>query len=326
MAANNQSTTDTLQLITRVTGRGRGNFTGAKGRALISFAETSVKQTLFPFCKHKNAQQFCSCSLKENMHIHIFLFCVVFSFTGTVFSDEDYVQLAACCTFRGPHMEDIEYIIRGRLNKMLLMFYNSTTSKWTGFSPYSIEMANAWNNDPYDKIQRTFEKNTLCIQNLGLIQQQVNLTAAPTIKLNSVKRSSLLVCSAYNFYPKQIQITWLRNGQEMTSAVSVTDAMPDGEWYYQIHSYLEHIPTAGENITCMVKHVSLPEPVFQAWDPSLPEPERGRIFVGLCGLILGLVFVTSGFIYYKRKAAAYSTLYRGRVSVPVEYRREAEAI
>ncbi len=75
----------------------------------------------------------------------------------------------------------------------------------------------------------------------------------------------MLVCSAYNFYPKQIRVTWLRNGQEVTSDVSFTDAMSDGEWYYQIHSYLEHTPTAGEKITCMVEHLSLSEPVLHVW-------------------------------------------------------------
>lgn len=92
-----------------------------------------------------------------------------------------------------------------------------------------------------------------------------NFTAAPTVKLNSLKHPPVLVCSAYNFHPKQIQLTWLRNGQEGTSAVSFSEAMSDGDWYYQIHSYLEHHPTAGEKITCMVEHFSLSKPALHVW-------------------------------------------------------------
>uniref|UniRef100_A0A8D0A2M2 Ig-like domain-containing protein n=1 Tax=Sander lucioperca TaxID=283035 RepID=A0A8D0A2M2_SANLU len=112
----------------------------------------------------------------------------------------------------------------------------------------------------------------------------------------------MLVCSAYNFYPKQIRLTWLRNGQEVTSSVSFSEVMSDGDWYYQIHSYLEPIPTPGEKITCMVEHFTLSKPALQVWDPSLPVPERIKIAVGLSGLILGFVMLSSGFIYYKNKS------------------------
>ena len=46
-------------------------------------------------------------------------------------------------------------------------------------------------------------------------------------------------------------------------------------------------------------------------DPSLPAAQQIKIAVGLCGLMIGFVVVTSGFIYYKRKSAAYVTQYQG---------------
>ncbi|XP_071329925.1 class II histocompatibility antigen, B-L beta chain-like [Trachinotus anak] len=257
------------------------------------------------------------------MHIH-FLFCVVFSLFSPVFSDEDYSQFKGCCTFKGPDLEEIEYIVTNRFNKKLMMEFNSTRGNWTGFTAYSIEQTKNWNRDPYDGIQREFEKKLLCTDNKGSILKTENLlVASPTIKLNSVKTSTnrqlaMLVCSAYNFYPKQIQVTWLQNGREMTSAISSSDVMPDGDWFYQIHSYLEYNPSPEEKITCMVQHLSLSEPMLQVWDPSLPVQEQIRIIVGLCGLMLGFLFVSSGFIYYKKKSAAYITLCQGQVSIPVE--------
>ncbi|XP_070779267.1 class II histocompatibility antigen, B-L beta chain-like [Enoplosus armatus] len=253
------------------------------------------------------------------MHIHNFLFCVVFSLFSPVFSDEDYTQTRACCTATGQDFEDIEFMITDYFNKKVMMQYNSTTGNWTGFTAYTAEKAKDWNSDPYHALRRVFEKKLLCTDNIDFLKQLDNLTATPTIKLNSVKHPSMLVCSAYNFYPKQIQVKWLRNKQEVTSAVSWSEVMPDGEWYYQIHSYLGYIPTAGEEITCMVEHLSLSEPALQVWDPSLPAPEQIKIVVGLCGLMLGFVAVSSGFIYYKRKSAAYVTLYQGRESIPVQH-------
>lgn len=97
-----------------------------------------------------------------------------------------------------------------------------------------------------------------------------NLTSVPIVKLNSMKQLSgsqpaLLVCSAYNFYPKQIKVTWLRNGREVTLGVSTSDLLPDENWYYQVHSYLEYQPTSAEQISCMVKHLTLSKPVLQVW-------------------------------------------------------------
>lgn len=93
---------------------------------------------------------------------------------------------------------------------------------------------------------------------------------APTTKLNSVKlpngrHPSMLVCSAYNFYPKLIRVTWLKNGWEITSDVSSSEVLPNGDLYFQSHSYLEYTPTPGETITCMVEHPGFPQPVLHVW-------------------------------------------------------------
>ncbi|XP_036945134.1 rano class II histocompatibility antigen, A beta chain-like [Acanthopagrus latus] len=250
--------------------------------------------------------------------MHILLFCLMFSLVSPVFTDEDYSQISACCTFKGPGLKDIEYILLDRFNKKVMKEFNSTRGNWTGFTKYSIEVAKSWNADPYDALRRAFEKKILCTDRKDYLQDVGNFTATPTVKLNSLKHPPVLVCSAYNFYPKQIRLTWLRNGQEVTSAVSFSEAISDGDWNYQIHSYLEHQPTAGEKITCMVEHFTLSKPALHVWDPSLPAAQRIKIAVGLCGLMIGFVVVTSGFIYYKRKSAAYVTQYQGRVSIPVE--------
>lgn len=75
----------------------------------------------------------------------------------------------------------------------------------------------------------------------------------------------MLICSVYNFYPKQIRVTWLKNGEEMPFAVMSTEKMSNGNWLYQMHAYLEYRPTPGEKVTCMVEHASLMEPKLNDW-------------------------------------------------------------
>ncbi|XP_037392180.1 rano class II histocompatibility antigen, A beta chain-like isoform X2 [Pygocentrus nattereri] len=119
----------------------------------------------------------------------------------------------------------------------------------------------------------------------------------------------MLMCSAYNFYPRVIDVYWLRNGEKVTSDVTATEEMADGDWYYQIHSHLEYTPTSGEKISCVVEHASSKKPIIIEWDGSLPEAEKNKIAIGASGLMLGIILSAAGFLYYKKKSS-------GRILVP----------
>ncbi|KPP56627.1 MHC class II beta chain-like, partial [Scleropages formosus] len=83
----------------------------------------------------------------------------------------------------------------------------------------------------------------------------------------------------------------------------------DGDWYHQIHSYLELTPTSGETIACQVQHSSLPKPKIYNWDPSMSDGDRNKVIIGTSGLVLGLILSLAGVIYYKKKST-------GRILVP----------
>ncbi|XP_072225675.1 rano class II histocompatibility antigen, A beta chain-like [Leuresthes tenuis] len=207
------------------------------------------------------------------------------------------------CGERGGLVGDI-------FNKHDMLEFNSTRGNWTGFTAFGTEFAKNRNSDPRDAVVRSSEKKMLCEENIDIFNKAANLSTAPIVNIKLVKQHNgghpvMLVCSAYNFYPKQIQMTWLRNKQEVTTGVHYSDAMADGELYYQIHSHLEFTPTLGETITCVVEHLSLSEPKMIVWDNSLPAEKIIQIVVGVCGLVLGIVIMSSGLIYYKKKSAAF---------------------
>uniref|UniRef100_A0A3Q1GW92 Ig-like domain-containing protein n=1 Tax=Acanthochromis polyacanthus TaxID=80966 RepID=A0A3Q1GW92_9TELE len=129
-----------------------------------------------------------------------------------------------------------------------------------------------------------------------------NLNSVCSIKSSNVSFHfpvhTVLVCSVYDFYPKQIKVIWFRDEQEVTSGVSSTGVMENGDWYYQIHSSLVYTPRNGEKISCVVEHASLKEPLRTYWGKYLSS-DKEKIAIGASALILGLVFGLAGFIYYR---------------------------
>ncbi|XP_040900787.1 boLa class II histocompatibility antigen, DQB*0101 beta chain-like isoform X2 [Toxotes jaculatrix] len=139
------------------------------------------------------------------------------------------------------------------------------------------------------------------------------LHVEPYVRLRSVEAASskhpaMLVCSVHDFYPKQIRVTWRRDGKTVTSDVTSTDELPNGNWLYQMHSYLEYTPRRGEKITCVVEHASLMSPKLYDWDP-IHESDRNKIAAGTAGLLLGLIFLLAGVIYFQKNTT-------GRLLVP----------
>lgn len=96
-------------------------------------------------------------------------------------------------------------------------------------------------------------------------------SAEPSVRLQAAEATSsghgaTLACSAYDFYPKPIRVTWRRGGQEVTSGVSTSEVMTNGDWTYQVHSYLEQTwGQGGGVVACVVEHASLKEPSVHEW-------------------------------------------------------------
>ncbi|KAM4612314.1 H-2 class II histocompatibility antigen, E-S beta chain-like [Polymixia lowei] len=239
-------------------------------------------------------------------------FSLVFSLYG---ADGFMEYTVSRCLFKSAELRDIEYIYSAYFNKIEDVRFNSTEGKYVGYTDVGMKYAENWNKDPAELAVRQAQRERYCLHNVqNDYNHAVVKTAKPYVRISSVtpsagRHTAMLMCSIYDFYPKNIRVTWLRNGLPVTSDVTSTDELADGDWYYQIHSHLEYTPKSGEKISCMVEHASLDKPLVEDWDPSLPESEKSKIAIGASGLLLGLVLSLAGFIYYRRKV-------RGRILVP----------
>uniref|UniRef100_A0A8C2WG42 Ig-like domain-containing protein n=1 Tax=Cyclopterus lumpus TaxID=8103 RepID=A0A8C2WG42_CYCLU len=196
------------------------------------------------------------------------------------------------CDVHSAERLQAEYLIDWYFNREHTMRYNSTVGHWTGLSRAGFITASHFNEDDHDG----FLPEPLQLVNLLIpVEPAVDLAEAA-----GSGPDTRLLCAAYDFYPKRIRVTWHRDGQEVTSGVTLSEAMPNGDWTYQVRSYLDFGPGRQHGVSCTVEHISLREPKVYHWEPSVNRSERGFLVGGVCALLLGAVVLSSGLIKYRR--------------------------
>uniref|UniRef100_A0A3Q1EAB2 DLA class II histocompatibility antigen, DR-1 beta chain-like n=1 Tax=Acanthochromis polyacanthus TaxID=80966 RepID=A0A3Q1EAB2_9TELE len=267
------------------------------------------------------------------MRIHRFLLLLVvfvtFSRANAFFG---YVEVQCLYT----STKDVVYMEKVYINKLLMIQYNSTLGNYTGYTEKAKKLADEANK--VESFREQAKKNLdRCKSNIPSVFDELTKPVEPTVKLKLVdvadsRHPSMLVCSAYGFYPKLIRVSWLRDGKETTTDVTSTEELSNGNWLYQIHSHLEFTPKSGEKISCRVEHASLMEPKLYDWgkrvgqkswrkmtfeklacnsdallvinvfSEPIVEAERNKYAVGSAGLLLGLLFFITGLIFYKKNS------------------------
>lgn len=247
-------------------------------------------------------------------HLSCLLILTLSLLTGTESAHQYYYTRELRCIYSSSDLSDMVYIDNLYLNKFLFAQFNSTLGRFVGFSENGMKYAENWNNSTFLLTERAgvdiYCRFTIKTRDTPDRTKDVQ----PMVMLSLVKQAggrhpAVLMCSAYEFYPRHIKVYWLRDGKVVTSDVTSVMEMADGDWYYQIHSELEYTPRSGQKISCVVEHASFNKPMIYDWNPSLSEAERNTIALGASGLVLGIIIAAAGLIYYKQKST-------GRTLVP----------
>uniref|UniRef100_A0A671QSL5 Ig-like domain-containing protein n=1 Tax=Sinocyclocheilus anshuiensis TaxID=1608454 RepID=A0A671QSL5_9TELE len=184
-------------------------------------------------------------------------------------------------------------------NQKLLCSYDSRLEKYVGSDELGIRNAEHYNNQSWKMKQAN--QPQLHTYYLSLLSRSTKLE----MKLTTLE------CHAYNFYPQAINVTWLLDGSEVTGDVVSTEFMDNGDWSYQMHSYLELVLHRGVPVSCRVEHSGLKEPLVTLWGETRLDGQHYKrrlaivSFSGVDGKVRIVVFLTR----LTRVSAFYRTFF-----------------
>ncbi|XP_062456863.1 class II histocompatibility antigen, M beta 1 chain [Rhea pennata] len=156
-------------------------------------------------------------------------------------------------------------------------------------------------------LQRAEERRQACRGVALPLWEQTALRRAPPqariipVRTGNARAPVRLVCHVWGFYPAEVTVTWLRNGDALGGPGDPVTATPDGNWTYQVQVALTTAPEAGDVYTCSVQHASLQQPLLEDWRPGLTLPATLKLVAATAVMALGLAFFVFGFSRFRAR-------------------------
>ncbi|XP_049724286.1 major histocompatibility complex class I-related gene protein isoform X3 [Elephas maximus indicus] len=151
-----------------------------------------------------------------------------------------------------------EFISVGYVDSHPITTYDSVTRKKEPRAPWMAENLAPDHWERYTQLLRGWQQ-TFRVE-LKHLQSRYNHSEPPLIKVNRKETSpgiTTLFCRAHGFYPPEISMTWMKNGEEIIQEIDYGDILPSGDGTYQTWISIE-IDSQDSNIySCHVEHCDL---------------------------------------------------------------------
>ncbi|XP_051745369.1 DLA class I histocompatibility antigen, A9/A9 alpha chain-like isoform X1 [Ctenopharyngodon idella] len=146
---------------------------------------------------------------------------------------------------------------------------------------------------------------------LQLGKSSLEKTVSPQVSLLQKNSSSPVLCHVTVFYPSDITITWMRNGQELYKNVKVGNLLPNEDGTFQKTVTLQAEPDEWRKneFSCVVKHQNktirktLTENEIRTNNETAAPVDMTVVVVPvvILSLLLLLIIAVVGYLLYQRK-------------------------
>ncbi|CAI9554573.1 unnamed protein product [Staurois parvus] len=128
----------------------------------------------------------------------------------------------------------------------------------------------------------------------------------PEVKVWGHHRSgemTSLQCLVYGFHPRDVDVMWMRNGEDHVPSDEMSPILPHPDGTYQTRVSVEVPTKEGDTYSCHVDHSSLEDVlIVNLTEQDIPESKmEKRGIIGLCISIIFILLVICGFVIVTKK-------------------------
>ncbi|XP_060094920.1 HLA class I histocompatibility antigen, A alpha chain-like [Heteronotia binoei] len=181
------------------------------------------------------------------------------------------------------------------------------TLTWTAMDAEAKPVKRKWDSEQHrGKLLQHFLAGT-CVEwlhtHLRYGKEALLKIEPPTVRITHKTGSDdlgTLVCHLYGFYPKEIDVTWRKDGEVYHQDTFRGGVVPNSDGSYNTWLSVEVDLKERNRYWCRVEHNGLPEPLILAWEEPA-SVARVRLIVGVVlGAVAGLALVGAVIIYIKK--------------------------
>nr|XP_060615619.1 class I histocompatibility antigen, F10 alpha chain-like [Anolis sagrei ordinatus] len=193
--------------------------------------------------------------------------------------------------------------------------FDKETLTWTAADVPAQNTKRKWDADLADNRYKTAYLEETCIEWLQRYleygKESLLRTEVPEVKVTrKVEYDGMetLICRVGGFYPKEIDITWTKDGEVWMEDTYHGLVSPNSDGTYYTWWSVMVDPKERERYKCHVEHDGLPNPVDVAWEE--PASNLGLIMGCLLGVLLLIAVMAGIAVYFKKHQDGYSTAAR----------------
>ncbi|KAM5237676.1 major histocompatibility complex class I-related gene protein [Ctenodactylus gundi] len=183
--------------------------------------------------------------------------------------------------------------------------FNKDTLSWIAVDSVAHITKRMWETNQHEL---QYQKNWLekeCISWLKRFleygKDTLERTEPPLVRMSRKETFpgvTTLFCRAYGFYPPEISMMWMKNGEEISQEMDYGDILPSGDGTYQTWVSIDLDPQSKDVYSCQVEHSGL-HMVLQA--PTESEAILLVIKAISVSVFLAVVLCGAGVLIWRRR-------------------------